>query len=89
MTVDLNIDDVGKNGIMRGVFGALRGNSMPPDGLTDAYYIRIREAMDRGDLPSRGSYLPYIVFIPARRRGKGSARAGKIRQMLLPPRSSR
>ena len=62
VTVALEIDEVGKNGILRGVFGALRGNSMPPEDLSDAYYVRIREAMDRGDLPIRGSYLPYIVF---------------------------
>mgnify|MGYP005856906769 CR=1 FL=1 len=62
VAVDLEIDKVGENGFMRGVFGALRGNSMPQDGLSDAYYVRIRETMDRGDLPARGSYLPYIVF---------------------------
>ena len=35
---------------------------MPPHELIDAYYVNIRKAMDRGDLPDRGSYLPYLVF---------------------------
>ncbi len=60
--VDLQIDEVGKNGIMRGVFGALRGGEMPGKDLVEAYDARIRAAMDRGDLPDTGSYLPYLVF---------------------------
>jgi hypothetical protein len=60
--VDVVLDEVGENGLMRGVFGAMRGSDMPPMDLIDAYEVRIREAMDRGDLPERGSYLPYLVF---------------------------
>lgn len=62
VTVDLEIDRVGENGIIGGLFGALRGGQMPPDALVDSYHVRIREAMDRGDLPVTGSYLPYLVF---------------------------
>lgn len=61
--VDLQIDEVGKNGIMRGVFGALRGNEMPQKDLVESYDMRIRAAMDRNDLPDAGSFLPYLVFI--------------------------
>jgi hypothetical protein len=60
--VDLQIDEVGKNGIMRGVFGALRGSEMPQRDLVESYDMRIREAMDRDILPDKGSFLPYLVF---------------------------
>lgn len=62
VTFDLAIAGIGENGIMRGVFGALRGQAMPPQDLIDGYYVRLREAMDAGDLPDTGSFLPYIVF---------------------------
>lgn len=60
--VDLQIDEVGKNGILRGVFGAMRSGEMPGKDLVEAYDVRIREAMDRNDLPDAGSFLPYLVF---------------------------
>jgi hypothetical protein len=60
--VDLQIDRAGKNGIMRGVFGALRGGEMPHKDLVESYAARIQSAMDRGDLPETGSVLPYLVF---------------------------
>jgi len=73
VTVDLQIDEVGKNGIMDGVFGALRGDRMPPQALMNAYHLRLREAMEQGDLPERGSYLPYLVFmLEAAREGARS-----------------
>lgn len=62
VSVDLQIEDVGENGILGGIFGALRGDKLPATELIDAYHVRIREAMDRGELPERGSYLPYLVF---------------------------
>lgn len=68
--VDLRIDEVGKNGIMRGVFGALRGGEMPGKDLVETYLVQIRDAMDRGQLPDTGSYLPYLVFtLEAAREG--------------------
>ncbi|MFO7757082.1 MAG: hypothetical protein R6V26_01170 [Roseovarius sp.] len=70
VTVDLQIDEVGENGILGGIFGTLRGDKMPAPDLVDAYHVRIREAMDRGDLPDRGSYLPYLAFtLEAAREG--------------------
>jgi len=62
VTFDLEIEELGKNGIMRGVFGALRGNEMPSADLIGRYDVLIGEAMERGDLPAEGSYLPYLVF---------------------------
>ncbi|MEI4233556.1 hypothetical protein [Roseovarius sp. D22-M7] len=62
VAIDLEIGRVGENGIIGGLFGALRGGKMPPRTLVDNYHVRIREAMDRGDLPIRGSFLPYLVF---------------------------
>ena len=69
MTIDgsnlrftLVMDQVGGNGIMRGVFGTLRGRSMPGDDEITRYYYLIREAMESGELPTEGSYLPYLAF---------------------------
>jgi hypothetical protein len=62
LSFDLAMDDMGKNGIMRGLFGTMRGAEMPIASQIDRYYLMIREAMDRGDLPATGSYLPYLRF---------------------------
>lgn len=58
----MQMDGVGSNGIMRGLFGSMRGSDMPGSEDIIRYYVLIREAMDRGDLPTEGSYLPYIQF---------------------------
>ena len=62
VSFDLNIAEMGKNGVMRGLFGALRGAEMPVSDEIDRYYVMIREAMDDGVLPTEGSYLPYLLF---------------------------
>ncbi len=82
MTIDgsnlhftLAMDQVGGNGIMRGVFGTLRGQSMPEAEAITYYYHRIREAMESGDLPTQGSYLPYLTFTLAEAEA-GAAKEG-------------
>lgn len=60
---DISLDTVGKNGVMRGAFGALRGAQMPSAEEVESFHLRIREAMERGDLPLTGSFLPYLEFI--------------------------
>ncbi|CUH45867.1 hypothetical protein [Ruegeria atlantica] len=35
---------------------------MPDSSDIDRYYLKIRETMERGDLPVSGSYLPYLVY---------------------------
>ena len=65
LTFDMAIDhmgEMGSNGIMRGLFGALRGGDLPPLEEIGQYYALIRTAMDRGELPTTGSYLPYLQF---------------------------
>ncbi len=74
--VDVMLDEVGENGLLRGLFGAVRGGDMPPMDLIDAYEVRIREAMDRGELPERGSYLPYLVFTLEAARAGARAEGG-------------
>ncbi|SFI89062.1 hypothetical protein [Albimonas pacifica] len=59
---DLAIDQLGQNGVMRGLFGALRGEEMPVAAEVDRYHRLLREAMEAGALPLEGSYLPYLVF---------------------------
>lgn len=58
----LMMDEMGSNGVMRGIFGTLRGADMPDAGDIDRYYLLIRTAMDEGQLPQTGSYLPYLQF---------------------------
>jgi hypothetical protein len=70
VSVDLQIEEVGENGLVQGLFGSMRGRNMPPQDLIDAYDVKIREGMDRGELPDRGSFLPYLVFtLEAAREG--------------------
>ncbi|MEM7470342.1 MAG: hypothetical protein AAF340_03255 [Pseudomonadota bacterium] len=79
VSFDLTMTETGSNGIMRGVFGSLRGADMPDAASIDRYYLEIRRAMERGALPTEGSYLPYITFmLEAARRGseaQGAANA--------------
>lgn len=58
----LAMDQMGTNGMMRGIFGALRGSDMPGPQEIEGYYTQIRQAMEQGELPSEGSYLPYLQF---------------------------
>ena len=62
LILNLDIDGVGDNRMMRRLFGTLRGADMPDSRDIDRYYFMIRDAMDRGALPSEGSYLPYLDF---------------------------
>ncbi|MEP4987091.1 MAG: hypothetical protein ABJV68_05295, partial [Paracoccaceae bacterium] len=62
VTFRLTMNEIGSNGLMRGFFGALRGSDMPDSNDIDQYYLKIRDAMDLGDLPVNGSYLPYLLF---------------------------
>jgi hypothetical protein len=64
LTLSLAEDD--KKGFMRGVFGAMRGHDMPPSEAVDEYYIAVRQAIDDGTLPDRGSYLPVLRFMLTR-----------------------
>lgn len=56
------LDEVGKNGVMRGAFGTLRGRDMPSPELIEGYHRRIRAAMADGTLQQSGSFLPYLKF---------------------------
>ena len=62
LVFNLAMDEMGSNGLMRGVFGKLRGSEMPQADDVDRYYRDIRAAMDRGVLPTEGSYLPYLLY---------------------------
>ena len=62
VSFDLMMDQMGSNGVMRGIFGSLRGSDMPEASEIERYYDLIRTAMDAGQLPNTGSYLPYLQF---------------------------
>lgn len=58
----LDLDRMGQNGLMRGTFGALKGNALPSPEEIDAYYRMIRQAMEDGHLAQSESFLPYLQF---------------------------
>jgi hypothetical protein len=65
LTFVMNSDQLGasgSNGMMRALFGALSGGNPPAPEDIGRYYQDLRLAMDRGDLPTEGSYLPYLHF---------------------------
>lgn len=49
-------------GLMAGLMGALRGGDMPSSEVVIRHYAQIRDAMETGALPLRGSYLQHIRF---------------------------
>ncbi|WP_242500605.1 hypothetical protein [Tropicimonas sp. IMCC6043] len=62
VSFDLELNEMGQNGVMRGLFGTMRGSDLPGAEDVDRYYLSLLAAMDQGELPSEGSYLPYLVF---------------------------
>lgn len=58
----LDLDEMGKNGIMRGTFGALKGDVLPTASEIETFHVMIREAMEDGRLSQTGSFLPYLQF---------------------------
>jgi hypothetical protein len=75
LSFTLTLGEMGGNGIMRGVFGTLRGEEMPGSDEIKRYYLLIREEMERGGLPTTGSYLPYLHFTLAAAE-EGAAQEG-------------
>jgi hypothetical protein len=60
LVFDLRLSDADRGNVLTGVFGALRGNSMPPEEEIQGYYRLIRTALDDGTLPVTGSFLPHL-----------------------------
>lgn len=58
----ITLDDMGRNGVMQSAFGTLRGAEMPGVAEVEAYYLRIRQAMEDGELTGEDSFLPYLRF---------------------------
>ena len=59
---DVTLNEIGENGLLNSAFNLLRGQDFPSEQDIDAAYQRVRTAMDAGELPSSGSFLPYIEF---------------------------
>ncbi|MEX0340729.1 MAG: hypothetical protein AB3N11_17020 [Arenibacterium sp.] len=59
----LDLDEVGGNGVVRGVFGSMRGSDMPEQDMIMRYYADLRQAIDDNELPTEGSYLPYVLHM--------------------------
>lgn len=62
LTFAMRLDDDDRGSVMRGIFGALRGDEMPDAEEIDRYYVKIRSAMEAGELKEAGSFLPYLLF---------------------------
>ena len=62
VTFVVEMDQLGRNGIMRGMFQTLRQSELPGADEIAYYHRTIREAMEDGTLPTTGSYLPYLRF---------------------------
>lgn len=64
VTLALREDD--KKGFMEALFSTVRGEAMPSSETIDDYYVDLRRAIDAGELPDRGSFLPHLRFVLAR-----------------------
>lgn len=62
VAIQLNINEMGKNGVMQSAFGTLRGAEMPTSDEVEIYHILIRNAMEDGTLSQTGSFVPYLRF---------------------------
>jgi len=62
LSFKISLDEMGKNGVMRGTFGMLRGAQMPSADEVEFFHRQIREAMMQGELPQNGSFLPFLEF---------------------------
>lgn len=62
LVFNLTLGEMGKNGLMRGTFGALKGDELPTADEIEAYHVQIRTAMEDGRLSETGSFLPYLRF---------------------------
>jgi hypothetical protein len=54
------LDDAERHDLTRQAFGALRGADLPDGAVIETHYLALREAMEAGLLPARGSFLPYL-----------------------------
>lgn len=62
LVFNLVLDEIGKNGVMQGAFGRLRGAEMPSAAEIESYHLLIRDAMAEKRLKPSGSFLPYVHF---------------------------
>lgn len=62
ITARLDLDVSQRSEIAARVFGTLRGGTLPSAPEIDRYYVAIREALDDGRLPTRGSFIPHLRF---------------------------
>jgi len=61
----VKMDATERKSLTRRVASVLRGEEMPVAAEIRTYYRALRRAIDRGELPHRGSFLPYLRFAVA------------------------
>lgn len=69
----LQLDEMGKNGLMRGTFGALKGGTLPSAAEIERHHVALRRAMEDGRLPVTGSILPHLRLALDRARAGATA----------------
>lgn len=62
MIFALRLDREGRSEVIEGVFGQLRGADMPAPELVDDYYVKLRDALERQEVPTTGSFVPLMRF---------------------------
>jgi hypothetical protein len=62
----IGLDEDRRRGLMRSVAGALRGDEAPRAEEVLPHYLALREAAEAGDLPGRGSLVPYLRLAAGR-----------------------
>ena len=62
MIFALRLDREGRSEVIDGVFGSLRGSDMPAPELVDEYYVKLRDALERQEVPDVGSVLHLMRF---------------------------
>lgn len=62
MIFALRLDREGRSEVIDGVFGSLRGSDMPAPELVDDYYVKLRDALERQEIPTTGSFVPLMRY---------------------------
>lgn len=63
VTFDFQMEEVGENNMFRDFFGSMRGDELPTGQKIVEYEEMFNVAMEQGQLPMEGSYLPFLQFL--------------------------
>ncbi|MGF1447110.1 MAG: hypothetical protein ACFBRM_13055 [Pikeienuella sp.] len=72
----LEMDPAQRQGLAFRLAGLLRGADMPTGPEIDTYYTALRTAIDVGELPDRGSFLPHVIWTVKRAQERAAPGRG-------------